>query len=121
MCEIAKHKRVPFSISNKMSTFPFYLVHIDVWGPSNISNIPGAHWFITFIDDFTRVTWVYLLKQKSDVSHVVPQFLSMVKNQFGMSIKRIRSDNAKDYFNHNLYSLCQNEGITHESSCVKTP
>jgi transposase InsO family protein len=104
-----------------MSTFPFYLVHTDVWGPSNVPNISGTRWFVTFIDDCTRVTWVYLLKQKSEVSSVFLQYFSMVKNQFGVSIKRIRSDNAKDYFNHGLNSFCQKEGIIHESSCVKTP
>jgi hypothetical protein len=51
VCELAKHKRVPFSVSNKMSTFPFYLVHTDVWGPSNVPNISGTRWFVTFTDD----------------------------------------------------------------------
>lgn len=104
-----------------MSTFLFYLVHTDVWDPSNIPNISDARLFIIFIDDCTRVTQAYLLKQKSKVNHVVPQFLCMVKNQFDMIIKRIWSDNVKDYFSHNLNSLCQNEGIIHESSCFKTP
>ena len=121
MCELAKHKRVTFPVSNKMSTFPFYLVHTDVWGPSDVPNISDACWFVTFIDDCTRVTWVYLLKHTSEVSSVFFQFFSMIKNQFDVSIKRIRSDNAKDYFNHGLNSFCQKEGIIHESSCVKTP
>lgn len=45
----------------------------------------------------------------------------MVKTQFGVSIKRVRSDNAKDYFNHEFNSFFQKESIIHESSCVKTP
>ena len=55
------------------------------------------------------------------MSALVQRFFSMVKNQFGVSIKRIRSDNAKDYFIHGLISFCQKEGIIHELSCVKTP
>lgn len=121
VCELAKHKRVPFPVSNKRSTSPFYLIHTDIWGPSNVSNISGARWFVTFIDDCTRVTWVFLLKHKSDVSSVLPSFLLMIKNQFGVNIKRLRSDNARDYFNQTLTSYCQKEGIIHESSCVKTP
>ncbi|KAL2336894.1 hypothetical protein Fmac_011340 [Flemingia macrophylla] len=42
VCELAKHKRVSFPISNKISNFPFYLVHTDVWGPSNVPNVSGA-------------------------------------------------------------------------------
>lgn len=45
----------------------------------------------------------------------------MIKNQFGVNIKRLRSDNGKEYFNHVLTSFCQKEGIVYESSCVKTP
>ena len=54
---------------------------------------------MTFIDDYTRVSWIYLLKNKSDVSHIFPTFCTMVQNQFGTKIKKICSDNAHDYFN----------------------
>ena len=121
VCELAKHKCVLFPVSNNMSTSPFYLVHTDVWGPSTVPNVSSARWFLTFIDDCTCVTWVFLLKHKTEVIHVFQRFFSMVTNQFGITIKRIRSDNAKDYFNHDLISFCQKEGSIHESSCVKTP
>ena len=121
VCEFAKHERSPFSLNNKRSLFPFYLIHSDVWGPSTNPNVTGARWFVTFIDDCTRVTWVFLLQNKSDVSTVFPKFFYMIKNQFGVNIKRLRSDNGKEYFNHVLTSFCQKEGIVHESSCVKTP
>jgi hypothetical protein len=62
-----------------------------------------------------------LLKHKSDVSTVLPNFCSMVKNQFGVNIKRFRSDYARDYFNQVLTPYFQKEGIVHESSCVNTP
>lgn len=42
VCELAKHKHVPFTYSNKMSIFLFYLVNIDVWCPVNISQTPCA-------------------------------------------------------------------------------
>ena len=56
VCELAKHKRVPFPISYKKSSIPFYLIHNDIWGPSIISNVSGARWFVSFIDDCTHVT-----------------------------------------------------------------
>ncbi|KAJ9543952.1 LOW QUALITY PROTEIN: hypothetical protein OSB04_023659 [Centaurea solstitialis] len=97
-----------FQIVIKEALFPFILF-ILIFG------------FVTFIDDCTRVTWVFLLKHKSDVSSVLPNFILMIKNQFGVNIKRLSSDNARDYFNQTLTSYCQKEGIIHESSCVKTP
>ncbi|RVW75295.1 Retrovirus-related Pol polyprotein from transposon TNT 1-94 [Vitis vinifera] len=120
-CELAKHTRVSFPISNKRSSHPFHLIHSDIWGPSTIPNVFGARWFVSLIDDCTRVTWIFLLKQKSDVSIVIPNFHSMVQNQFGVKIKSFRIDNAKDYFNQILSPYFQSQGILHDSSCVNTP
>ncbi|KAJ9679119.1 hypothetical protein PVL29_021142 [Vitis rotundifolia] len=120
-CELAKHTRVSFPISNKISSYPFHLIHSDIWGPSTISNVFGACWFVSLIDECTRVTWIFLLKQKSDVSIVIPNFHSMVQNQFGVKIKSFRTDNARDYFNQTLSPYFQSQGILHDSSCVNTP
>ena len=51
----------------------------------------------SFGHDCTRVTWFYLLKQKSDVSSVFPRFHNMIKTQFGAQI-RFYSDIVKDFF-----------------------
>ena len=53
VCELAKHKHAYFQISNKRTNVPFSVIHSDIWGPSTISNIFGAHWFVSFIDDCT--------------------------------------------------------------------
>ena len=92
----------------------------NIWGPSPIPNISRACWFVFFIDDCTRVSWIFSLKHQSDVSFVLPSFHKMIKNWFGVTIKRFRSNNAKDYFNQVLISYFHHEGIIHESSCVNT-
>jgi hypothetical protein len=46
--------------------------------------------------------WVYLLKRKFDVGHILPNFTNMIRNQFRVSIKGYRTDNARDYFNQIL-------------------
>lgn len=121
ICEYAKHTRVSFPISNKRSSSPFYLIHSDIWGPSTVPNVSGSRWFVSFIDDCTRVSWIFLLKNKSDVSTVLPKFHMMIQNQFGTKIRRFRSDNARDYFNQILSPYFHKEGIIHESSCINTP
>jgi len=98
VCELAKHKRVTYPSSNKRNLFPFSLIHSDVWGPTTVPNISGAQWFILFVDDCTRVVWLFLMKHKSEVSTIFPSFYNMIKTQFGVEIKRLRSDNAKDFF-----------------------
>ena len=121
VCELAKHTRVSFPISSKRSFHPFHLIHSDIWGPATIPNVSGARWFVSLIDDYTRVRWLFLLKQKSDVSTVIPNFHSMVQNQFGVKIKSFRTDNATEYFNQVLSPYFQSQGIIHDSSCVNTP
>jgi len=88
VCELAKHKRVYFPLSNKRIDSPFSLIHSDIWDPSNVSNISGARWFVIFVDDCTSVVWLYLLKTKSEVSRVFPIFY-MIKTQFGVEIKKV--------------------------------
>ena len=43
------------------------IVHIDVWGPAQVSFLCGSHNYVTFFDDATRKVWVYLLRQKIDI------------------------------------------------------
>lgn len=102
ICELAKHKHASFPISKKKTYVPFTLIHSDVWRPSIVSNVSGARWFVSFIDDCTHVSWIFLMKNKSDVSSVLSVFYNMVKTQFDVEIKRFRSDNAKGYFNQFL-------------------
>ena len=78
ICELAKHTRVFFPMSNKRSPLPFQLIHSGIWGPSNIPNVSDACWFVSLIDDCTRVTWLFLLKQKSEVNTIIPNFHSMI-------------------------------------------
>ena len=56
ICLSTKMHRLPFNKSNITTTFPFQLVHLDVWGPYRVANICGAHYFLTIVDDFTRTT-----------------------------------------------------------------
>ena len=97
------------------------MIHSDIWGAAAVPNVSGSRWFVTFIDDYSRVTWVFLLKNKSDLGQVIPEFFTMIKTQFGVNIKRFRSDNARDYFNHMLTHFFKKEGVIHMSSCVNTP
>lgn len=55
------------------------------------------------------------------MSVVVPNFHSIVRNQFRVKIKNFRIDNVGDYFNEILSPYFQSQGIIHDSSCVNTP
>ncbi|KZV43633.1 hypothetical protein F511_00184 [Dorcoceras hygrometricum] len=55
-------------------------------------------WFLTFIDDPTRATWVYLLQHKSDTTIIFQDFHKMIKTQFHTNIRTLKTDNGKDFF-----------------------
>ncbi|BBH04526.1 HXXXD-type acyl-transferase family protein [Prunus dulcis] len=78
-CELAKSHRVPFTLSSNKSLVPFSLVQSDVWGPAKIATPAGERWFVTFLDDCTRMIWVSLLKTKGEVSSRFQQFYQMVE------------------------------------------
>ena len=63
-CHKAKQSRLPFPINNKRSIECFALTHVDIWGPYSISSLSGACFFLTIVDDHSRCTWVYLMKNK---------------------------------------------------------
>ena len=121
ICKLAKHHRSTFSIQPYQPSKHFLLIHTDIWGPSRISTRCGKKWFVTFIDDHTRVCWVCLLKEKSKVESVFQKFYSKVLTQFQEKIKIVRSDNEKKYLNKILGKFFLEKGIVHQSSCKDTP
>ena len=65
-CELSKHQRATFKLRNDDPCLhPFELVHSDVWGPARTTGLCDACYFVTFIDDHSCLTWVYLLKDRS--------------------------------------------------------
>ena len=83
---MVKQTRVPFPARTYKPSQPFSLIYSDSWGPSRVNNLSKAKWFITFIDDYSRTTWVYLLKEKSEAGQTFKQFHAMVKTQFQTDI-----------------------------------
>ncbi|KAL6321896.1 hypothetical protein AAG906_035604 [Vitis piasezkii] len=93
-------------------------VHIDIWGPFNVSTPAGHRYFLTIVDDYTRATWVYLLCAKVDVLIVFPEFFNLISTQYNTTIKSVRSDNALELAFHDFF---RTKGIIPYHSCVATP
>ena len=78
----------------------------------------GYRYFLTIVDDCSRFTWVYMLHTKDDVQSIIPQFFENLHTQLGLTIKGVRSDNAKEL---NLTKFYNSKGVTHYHSCVERP
>ena len=80
--------------------------------------LDGFKYFLTIVDDATRATWLFLMKSKSKVKPLFHSFYTMIATQFGLTIKAIRIDNAKEF---NMLDFFNSHGIIHQHSCVYTP
>ena len=111
ICPIAKQSRLPFPTSLSHSSSIFDIIHGDVWGPYRVPNHDGKRYFLTLVDDMSRYTWIFLLYTKSDTVVVLKDFVNLVRNQFGVGIKCIRTDNGKEFFNNQMDDLFKDNGI----------
>jgi gag-polypeptide of LTR copia-type/Integrase core domain/Retrotransposon gag protein/GAG-pre-integrase domain len=121
VCPLAKLTRKHFSLSEIKTTVPFELIHCDIWGGYSIPTHNGARYFLTIVDDFTRCTWVYLMKNKSETQSLLKMFHAMTQTQFSSKIKTIRSDNASELLSNEMQEFFHLNGIKHETTCVNTP
>ena len=100
---------------------PFELVHTDVWGPSRSTSTLGFRYFVTFINDYSRCTWLFLMKTQVELFSIFQKFHAEIRTQCNIFIRILRSDNTKEYFSTPFSSFMSSHGILHQSSCAYTP
>ena len=120
-CQLGKHIRATFSrnTEGRLESI-FSLVHSDIWGPSRVSSTLGFRYFVSFIDDYSRCTWVFLMKDRSELFSIFKSFSAEIQNQFGVSIRTFHSDSALD-LSSQFQQFMSHYGIIHQTSCPYTP
>ena len=96
------------------SKYPLELVFSDVWGPA-LDSVGGKKYYVSFIDDFSKFTWIYLLKYKSKVFQKFHEFQSLVERMFNRKIIAVQTDWGGEY--QKLHSFFVKCGISHHVSC----
>jgi hypothetical protein len=102
---------------------PLQLVHSDFCSPLSSPSFSRCKYFLTFIDDFSKRTCVYLLKLKSEVFDKYLAYKALVEKKFGHQIQKLRTNNGGEYVKNNFTSYCTTHGIqnaTHYSIYTKT-
>ncbi|KAL2905464.1 Retrovirus-related Pol polyprotein from transposon TNT 1-94 [Bienertia sinuspersici] len=97
ICPQAKQTRDSFPDSDSRASRIFEMIHCDFWGSYRTPSTCGAHYFLTIVDDFSRGVWVYLLNDKTEVYSSFCSFFAMVKCQFEVNVKYVRSDNGTEF------------------------
>jgi len=101
-CALGKQARDKFPKDEAWrAKHPLQLVHTDIYGPMQIESFGKSTYFITFIDDFTRMCWVYFISSKDEAFKCFKGFKLLVEKQSEHSVKCLRSDKGGEY--------CRNE------------
>jgi transposase InsO family protein len=120
-CQHGKKTRVRFKTKEYSTSKPLELVHTDLCGPTRTKSMQGEHYFILFIDDYTRMTWVSFLKEKSEAFKKFKAFKAHVENETDLKIKCLRSDNGGEFTSDEFNEFCETHGIKRHFSAPRTP
>lgn len=90
-------------------------------GSFRLPTYDGNRFFVTVVDDATRMLWVFLIKLKSDVIVILRNFFTLVKTQFDVTVKSIKTDNDSEFVNVACARLFTSLGIVHQRTCTYTP
>lgn len=121
-CLEGKQSRLPFpKTSYNRATEKLGLIHSDLCGPMSVSSFSGSKYLLSFIDDYTRMTFGYFLKSKDEVLPVFKIFKSLVENQTNLKIKALRTDNGCEYVNKQFQMFLQEHGIKHQTTVPYSP
>jgi hypothetical protein len=94
---------------------------VYVWGPSPTIYLGGSSYFVTFIDDYSRKLWIYLLKIKDDVFNTFKQFKDLVEKRTDKSIKFLRTYNGGEFTSMEFENYCKEVVIKRHKNTIYTP
>ncbi|KAG8491470.1 hypothetical protein CXB51_014668 [Gossypium anomalum] len=116
-CQKGKSHKLLFSSSTTEYMELFELVVSDLWGSAPVACEEHLY-YVSFVDMYSRFTWVYLVKRKSQALECFSQFQKMIATQFGKTIKKFQSDWGGEF--RAFSSILADQGILHHVSCPHT-
>ena len=121
-CEEGKHHPAKFDTSGaKHSDSVLGLVHSDVCGKMSTQSLSGSEYFLTFIDDKMRYTWVYILKRKDQVLELFLEWKALAEKSTGQELKVFRTYNGGVFTSTGFEGYLRKKGIKHKLTVPKNP
>ena len=120
-CVLGKQHRLPFPTSTTVTTKPLELVHMDVWGPAQVTTAGGNRYNAIFLDDYTGLSVSRPLPTKSAVAAELKAVFAQLELQSGHQVITVRSDRGGEYLNKDLNQYFAGKGITHQTTAPYTP
>ncbi|KAK1605591.1 hypothetical protein QYE76_029264 [Lolium multiflorum] len=121
-CVAGKQLKKKHPIKSIVTTSrPLELLHLDLFGPSHYDTLGGSKYGLVIVDDYSRYSWVFLLKSKDETHRKFIIFAKKAQRMYESEIKAIRTDNGTEFKNYTMQEFVDDEGIKHEFSAPYTP
>ncbi|KAJ9557130.1 hypothetical protein OSB04_011744 [Centaurea solstitialis] len=102
-CEKGKQTRASFKSKQiSSSSSPLQLIHMDLFGPVNVQSIAGKIYTLVIVDEYSRYTWVFFLRSKSDAPEEIILFVRKMEKLNNLSVRSIRSDHGTEFKNSTI-------------------
>ncbi|GKA72550.1 putative ribonuclease H-like domain-containing protein [Tanacetum coccineum] len=121
-CQKGKQHKASYKtkLMNSISK-PLHMLHMDLFGPTNIKSLMKKSYCLVFTDDFIRFSWVFFLATKDETSGILKTFIIEIENQLDHKVKVTRCDNGTEFKNSIMNQFCEMKGIEREFSVARTP
>eukprot|EP00253_Pinus_taeda_P024444 PITA_24444 len=122
-CKIVQESlnQVSFPSGGKREKQILELVHSDVFGPLKVPSLGKHVYYVSFIDEFSRNTWIYFLEKKYEVFDRFKEFKALMENQTEKKIKVLRTDKGGHFCSKEFEEFCKKCGITRQKTTPYTP
>ncbi|KAJ9507247.1 hypothetical protein QJQ45_006215 [Haematococcus lacustris] len=97
------------------------LVHSDVCGPMEVAALDGSLYYVSLLDDYSKVLAVTLIKQKSDAAAAIIDMVTALERQTGSKLKALRSDRGGEYTGAELQRWLRTQGVVHQLTAPYSP
>ena len=97
------------------------LIHSDLENLKNTMTRGGKQFYITFIDDYSKYTRIYLFRNKDEARDAFIKYKNEMENQLSKKIKRLRTDRGEEYESNPFNSFCEDHGIIHKTTPPYSP
>ncbi|GKE09292.1 retrovirus-related pol polyprotein from transposon TNT 1-94, partial [Tanacetum coccineum] len=121
-CQLGKNKKhthKPKTENTNLEVLNTF--HMDLCGLMRVQTINGIKYILVIVDDYSRFTWVKFLRSKDETLEVVIKFLKQIQVDLNKTVRNIRTDNGKEFFNKDLTDYYKRVGIFHQKTVLRTP
>ena len=121
-CQMGKLKRAVHKSKHVNTNMePLKLIHMDLFGPVNVSSLERNRYALVLVDDYSRYTWVRLLETKDEAAQEIIDLVRVLDRIPNAKVRFPRSDNGTEFRNSLLEGFCKDEGIVQQFSAAQTP